>query len=186
MAVPPSVTSLTDPLAPTPTTAMTWVSEFITKLWAAIPPKLTLEVVSRLMPVIVIDAPAPPVAGLKAVIVGGNIKLKLLAEVVEPPGAVNATLPVLPEPTVAVITVFELTAKLCAGIPPKLMALVPVKPLPLMVTIVPLPPDKGVKLLITGKGIKVNPGERSSAIRIGHTDYSTGPTGSDNSCNLIW
>ena len=113
--------------------------------------------VPRFVPFMMMEVPLPPVDGLKEVIVGAGTKVKLPLEVTEPPEAVIATFPVVPVPTMAVICVFEIIVKCWAGVPPKLTMLVPVKPLPLIVTIVPFPPDEGVKLLITGGGINVNP-----------------------------
>lgn len=56
------------------------------------------------VPVIVTDAPTPPLAGAKPVIVGAGTKVKLVALCAVPPGVVTAIGPVLaPEGTVAVI-----------------------------------------------------------------------------------
>ena len=56
------------------------------------------------VPVIVTDAPTPPLGGVKPVIVGAGTKVKLVALCAVPPGLVTAIGPVLaPEGTVAVI-----------------------------------------------------------------------------------
>jgi hypothetical protein len=45
--------------------------------------------------------------------------------------------------------------KLAAAVPPKLTAVAPVNPEPVIVTEAPVPPDVGVNELITGAAIKV-------------------------------
>ena len=58
----------------------------------------------------------------------------------------------------AVMVVGDVTVKEVAGVPPKLTAVVPVKPLPVMVTVVPGPPLAGAEELIAGGGgMKVKP-----------------------------
>ena len=57
----------------------------------------------------------------------------MLAEVTVPPGNVIEILPVLPAPTVAVITVSDTTVYEPAVVPPMLTDNAPVKPLPFIV-----------------------------------------------------
>jgi hypothetical protein len=54
-----------------------------------------------------------------------------------------------------VIEVALLTVKSVAGVPPKFTAVVPVKPVPVMVTVVPpaTGPDAGTTLVTVGAGI---------------------------------
>ena len=58
----------------------------------------------KLVPLIVIEVPTPPLVGLKLVIVGAGTTTKLLALVAVPPAVVTVTGPLLaPAGTVAVI-----------------------------------------------------------------------------------
>ena len=59
--------------------------------------------------------------------------------------------------TTAVIWVAELTVKLVAAVPPKLTALALVKPVPVIVTEVPVPAVVGVNEVIAGAAEYVNP-----------------------------
>ena len=74
-----------------------------------------------------------------------------------PPAVVTATFPVPPIPTVAVIFVSELIINELACIPPKLIAVAPLKFVPVIFTIVPDPPVVGVNPVTMGAGINVNP-----------------------------
>ena len=74
-----------------------------------------------------------------------------------PPGVVIEISPVDPVPTVAVILVGELTVNDVDSVPPKLTAVAPVKFVPVIVTIVPVAADAGVKDVIAGPGINMNP-----------------------------
>ena len=67
-----------------------------------------------------------------------------------PAGFVTLTVPLLPFPTTAVIWVSESKEKLCADTPPNPTAVAPVKKEPVIMTVVPVPPDAGEKPLITG------------------------------------
>src|SRR5882672_1999574 len=99
--------------------------------------------------------PAGPLAGVKLVIVGELITVKLPALVAVPPGVVTLIVPVVaPAGTVAWIEVAELTVKLALA-PLNATAVVPVKLVPLMVTLVPTGPLAGVKLVIVGGLITV-------------------------------
>jgi hypothetical protein len=79
--------------------------------------------------------------------------------VATPPGVVTLTLPQFPALTTAVIEVLFTTVKELAGVPPKLTAVAPVKLVPVMVTVVPLPALAGVKALIVGAAASENPME---------------------------
>ena len=74
-----------------------------------------------------------------------------------PAGVVTTTLPEAPLPTVAVMLVELLTRNDCALTPPKLTAVAPVKLVPVIVTGVPVPALTGVKEMMVGGGIKLNP-----------------------------
>src|SRR5256885_13275473 len=91
--------------------------------------------------------PTGPLAGVKLVMVGGLITVKLPALFAVPPEVVTLIGPlVAPAGTVAVIAVAELTVKL-ALVPLNSTALAPVKFVPLIVTLVPTGPLAGVKLV---------------------------------------
>ena len=104
----------------------------------------------KLVPLMVTLVPTGPLAGVKLVIVGGLITVKLPALMAVPPGVVTLIVPVVaPAGTVACIEVAELTVKLALTLL-KATAVVPVKFVPLMDTLVPTGPLAGVKLVIVG------------------------------------
>ena len=150
VAVPPGVVTETVPVVPLPTTAVTWVAETTVTSVAAVPPMLTAVAPVRLVPLMVTEAPVPPEVGVKPVIVGAAIKVKLSVLVAVPPGVVTETVPVVPLPTLAVTWVAETTVTSVAAVPPMLTAVAPVRLVPLMVTEVPVTPDAGVNELIVG------------------------------------
>jgi len=156
VAVPPGVTTLTVPEAPEPTTAVMVVAELTVNDVAVIPPKLTAVAPVKSVPVIVTDVPAPPLVGVKDVIVGAGINVNP-ANDADPPTVVTLTSPDAPVPTVAVRLVAELTVNKVAATPPKLTALAPVRLVPVIVTDVPVPPLAGVKEVIVGDGINEKP-----------------------------
>ena len=67
-----------------------------------------------------------------------------------PLGVVIDTLPVVPAATTAVILVALTTEKDAAAVPPKLTAVAPVKFVPVIVTVVPVAADKGLKEVMAG------------------------------------
>ena len=79
--------------------------------------------------------------------------------VATPPGVVTVTLPQFPVLTTAVMEVLFTTKKELAAVPPKLTAVAPVRLVPVMVTVVPLPALLGVKALIVGGSASENPKE---------------------------
>src|SRR2546427_8916971 len=103
----------------------------------------------------VTPVPTGPLAGVKLVIVGELITVKLPALLAVPPGVVTLIVPVVaPVGTVAWIELAELTVKVALA-PLKATTVVPVKLVPLMVTLVPTGPLAGVKLVIVGGLITV-------------------------------
>ena len=72
---------------------------------AATPPMVTEVALFRCVPVMVIEAPLPALAGENEVMVGGGIKVKFMALVAVPPGVVTTMGPVAPLPTVTVMLV---------------------------------------------------------------------------------
>jgi hypothetical protein len=157
-AVPPCVaTEIVPPVVPTGTVARICVGEITVTLAAATPPKVTVEVVVKFVPVITIVVPTPAFVGEKLIIVGMEINVNP-AKFPVPPGVVTDTAPPnVPEATTAVIRVAETITKLDAATPPKLTAVAPVKFVPLMVTVAPAPTLVGVKLVTVGGGISTKP-----------------------------
>jgi len=144
--------------APTGTVAMISVADTTVKVTAGVPLKSTPVAVARLLPLICTLVPTGPLAGEKPVIVGGGVTVKLLgvsdADVAVPPAVVTDTRPVeAPAGTIAVIFMSVLTVKL-AAVPLKLTAVAPLKPVPLMTTLVPTTPLVGLKLVIVGVTVK--------------------------------
>jgi len=157
LAVPPGVLTDTLPDAPVETVAAICVAETTVKLLAGTPPKLTAVAPDRFVPIIEIIVPGEPLVGVKLVTVGGGTKVKP-PSVEVPPGVVTETLPLAaPAATTAVICVAEITVKLLAATPPKLTAVAPVKPAPVMVTVSPGPAPVGENDVIIGPATKVKP-----------------------------
>jgi hypothetical protein len=151
VAVPPGVVTLIGPVvAPPGTVAEIDVAELTVKL-ALVPLKVTAVVPVKFVPLIVTLVPTVPLVGEKFVIVGAlAVTVKLLALVAVPSDVVTIIGPVVaPLGTVAVIDVDELTVKL-ALTPLKATAMVAVKFVPLIVTLVPTGPLVGLKLVIVG------------------------------------
>ena len=65
-----------------------------------------------------------------------------------PPGVVTLTLPEVPDATTAVMLVAETTLNDVAAVPPKLTAVAPVKLVPVMITLVPIGPLVGEKVVM--------------------------------------
>lgn len=118
---------------------------------AATPPKLTAVVAVKLVPVIVMDAFALPFVGVNDVTVGAGINVNPPIDAV-PFEVVTLTLPDAPDPTTAVILVDELTVNELTAIPPKLIAVAPVKLVPVIITEPPAPALVGAKDDIVGAG----------------------------------
>ena len=137
------------PELPVPTIAVILVEDPTVKELAEIPPKLTLVVPVKLVPVIVTTVPLFPLVGVKELMIGGLPKVNPSLLPV-PFTVATATFPVVPVPTTAVIPLAESTTKDFAAVPPQLTEVVPVKLDPLMVTIVPLVPPIGVKDVTMG------------------------------------
>ena len=153
VAVPPGVVTLIGPLvAPLGTVAWSAVSETTVKA-ALVPPNVTLVVPVKFAPPIVTFTPAGPLVGAKDEIVGaGGVTVKAFALVAVPPGAVTLIVPVdAPVGTVAESEVSEPNVN-DALVPPNLTLVVPVKPLPVIVTFVPTGPVAGVNDAIVGAG----------------------------------
>ena len=74
-------------------------------------------------------------------------------KVAVPPGVVTVTLPEAPVPTTAAMFVAEFTVKELGAVPPKLASDAPVKSVPVMVIMVPVPPLTGENEVIVGEGM---------------------------------
>ena len=131
------------PTVPAGLTAVSCVAETMTTLVAGVAPKSTAVAVLKPVPVIVTEVPpaSEPAAGLTPVTVGAAMAVNWsAAEVVEtPPGLVTvmSTVPAGTAGLAAVICVAETTVKLLAANVPKSTTVVPLKPVPVMVTDVP-------------------------------------------------
>jgi len=145
------VTTILPVVAPLATTAVICVALSTVKLAATLPLNFTAVAPVKFVPVIVTEAPAKPLAGLKLEIVGAFVIVKLVADEAAPPGVPTRIFPVLVLlATVAVIWVALSTEKLAAGLPLNVNAVAPVKFVPVMTTAVPATPDAGVKLEMVG------------------------------------
>ncbi len=107
----------------------------------------------KYVPSIVTVCPGDADAGANEVIVGSGlgkyVKPVLLAE---PLGVVTATLPDAPPPTTAVMRLAFTTVKVCAGVPPKVTCVAPVKFVPLIVITVPVVAIAGENVVTVGTG----------------------------------
>ena len=159
-AVPPGVVRLTAPVAPIPTIARMEVEEITVNDVTGIPPNVMADVLLKLVPVIVISAPAAAVIGANAVIVGAGMKVNPSSEAV-PPGVVKLTAPDEPVPTIATMEVEETTVNAATGVPPNVMADVLLKLVPVILINAPAAAVLGANAVIVGAGIKVKPAKEA-------------------------
>jgi hypothetical protein len=102
----------------------------------------------------VTTVPTGPDVGVKLLIPGAGITVKLVELVAVPATFVTAIVPLaVPAATVAVICVALFTVKDVAAVPLNFTAEAPVNEVPVIVTTVPTGPEVGVKLVIVGGGI---------------------------------
>ena len=153
--VPLGVVTETFPELPVFTMAEIPLAESTVKVKAAVPPKLTVEAAVKLLPVIVIFVPFTPVLGVNPAM-EGPIWVNPFNEA-DPKGVVTVKLPVAPVPTTATMVVGEETWKEAALAPPNNIFVAPVKLVPVMVTLVPLLPEVGEKLVTVGGLPNTNP-----------------------------
>ncbi len=71
VAVPPSVVTVIIPLAPLPTVTVMAVA-LSAVMAAAVPPMVTAPALDRLVPLMMTDAPTPPLVGVKPVMDGAG------------------------------------------------------------------------------------------------------------------
>src|SRR5665213_234813 len=98
---------------------------------------------------------AGPDVGARPVRVGAGINVNVPTDVPVPFGVVTLTVTApLPAAVTAVIWVAEFTTKVAALVPPNWTAVAPVKPVPVMTTVVPpdAGPDVGANPVMVGAG----------------------------------
>ena len=103
----------------------------------------------------VVPPASGPNVGAKPEMLGAGRYPKVPADVPVPFGVVTLTVTApAPAGATAVICVAELTVKLVALMPPNCTAVAPVKPVPVMMTLVPpaAGPDVGARPVIVGGG----------------------------------
>jgi hypothetical protein len=158
LANPPTVTTTFPVVAPVGTAALIDVALHKVIVVAVVPLNFTVLVpwlVPNPLPVIVTDVPAPPVTGDKLVMLGA-VTVNGLPLLATPP-TVTTTFPVVaPVGTAALIDVALHKVIVVAVVPLNLTVFVPwllPKPLPVIVTEIPAPPEVGDKLVILGAAI---------------------------------
>jgi hypothetical protein len=156
LAVPPGVVRLSAPVDPLPTTATIVVDETTVNAVTGVPPRVIANVASKLLPVMVINAPVAAAVGVKDIMIGAGINIKPFKLAV-PPGVVKLSAPVDPLPTTATIVVDETTVNAVTGVPPRVIADVASKLLPVMVINAPVAAAVGVKDVMMGAGINIKP-----------------------------
>ena len=151
--VPKAVVTLMGPVvAVTGTLAVMAVAVLVT-IVAAMPLKVTAVALPRLVPVMVTVLPTAPLTGVKLVIVGGPMTVKLAALVPVPLGAVTLILPVVaPAGTTVVIDVAEATVNDATGVVLNITVVTPSKLVPVRVIAAPTVPDVGEKAVTVGAG----------------------------------
>jgi biotin-(acetyl-CoA carboxylase) ligase len=155
-AVPPGVVRLTAPVEPELTRATIEVADTTVNVVTGVPPSVTMEVPFKLVPVILISAPAPADVGAKEVMVGAGINVNPANDAV-PPGVVRLTAPDDPVPTMATMEVADTTVKEVTGVPPNVITDVLLKLVPVIESNDPAAAVLGVKAVIVGAGINVKP-----------------------------
>ena len=151
--VPTAVVTLMGPVVAPAGTLVEMVVAVLVTMRAGTPLKVTAVALPRLVPVMVTVVPTSPEVGVKLVMEGGPITVKLVVLVPVPLGAVTLTGPVVaPGGTVTVIDVAETTLNDVAGVVLNLTAVAPRKLVPVIVTVVPAAPVVGVNLVAVGAG----------------------------------
>jgi biotin-(acetyl-CoA carboxylase) ligase len=155
-AEPPGVVRLTAPEEPLPTTAIMAVEETTVNELTGVPPNVMVEVLLKLVPVMVIKAPAAAVAGANAAIVGAGMNVNPSSEA-KPPGVVKLNTPEEPLPTIAMMDVEETTVNELTEVPPSVTTEVLLKFVPVIVMSDPAAAIVGANAVIVGAGMNVNP-----------------------------
>ena len=152
VAVPPGVATVILPVvAPLGTVAVTLPS--FTKTNAAeVPLNRTPLTAVKWFPLIVTEVPATPLEGEKPLMVGAllPVTVKLDELVAVPPGVVTVILPVVAPLGTVAVTLPSFTKTNAAEVPLNRTPLTAVKWFPLIVTVEPIAPLDGEKLLMVG------------------------------------
>jgi hypothetical protein len=148
--VPPAVVTAIGPVVAPAGTAAVIVEALSVVMVAETPLKVRLVAFPRLVPEIVTTVPTAPDDGLKPVIFGALITLKLATLTAVPPPVVTLIVPVVaPAGTVVVIFV-AVFVRIAAALPLNESAVAPERLTPVIVTPAPTPPDAGVKPAMQG------------------------------------
>jgi hypothetical protein len=158
VAVPPGVVTAMAPVVAPVGTVKVMVVPFTTvKPVITTPFRVTEVAPVKLVPVSVTTVPTVPIPGVKDVMVGAGITVKLVAEVAVPVGVAIVITPVVAVfGTVAVTCVAEFTKKVVAALPLNATCEASERFVPVMTTTVPTGPMMGVKLVIVGGTPTVN------------------------------
>ncbi len=143
------------PVDPVPTNTIILVGETTVKDVAAVPPKLNAVAPVKFVPVIVTVDPDAAVVGEKEVIVGDCMRVNP-PNVAVPSGVKTDTFPDAPAPKTEVIIVEDTTVKDAAAVPPKLTAEVPVKLVPVRITVEPAIALDGLTEVIVGSRLDID------------------------------
>jgi hypothetical protein len=177
--LPPGVLTTNKPVvAATGTVVEIWLSLFTVKT-AGVPLKVTLVAPVNPVPAITTAVPDIPLEGVTVARVGTGegLTVKFVALETVPPAAVTVIAPVVALlGTTAVIWVGEGTLKVVADTPANLTPDTPKKLVPVKVTVVPITPPFGVKLVKVGDGGRGAAAMASLAITIPDPETSSTPT----------
>ena len=162
------ITDIVPDVAALGTGALIELRDTIVKGDASTPLNFTEVAPIKPLPPIYTCVPAVPEIGVKDVIIGRTVKLVGLVAVpavvvtdIEPVNAITGA--------VAVIEVSESTEKVAdeaAPCPVNLTEVAPVKPLPLIVTVVPVVPEAGLKDVILGGCVTVSDDDPELAAKL--------------------
>jgi hypothetical protein len=151
----PFTTVIAPVLAPDGTVALMLVVLF-TVYTASVPLNLTLVTAVKLLPVMLTLVPTGPVPGVKLLTVGAGITVNELPLLAEPAGLVTLTNPVVAVFGTDTVMVVLFTIVNPGAFTPLICTCVAhVKPVPVMVIVVPKVPVDGVNELTVGAGITV-------------------------------
>jgi len=162
VAVLPAIVTVIVPVVAPLGTVVVMLVAVLAVTVAVVPLNITVlfaGVVLKFVPVMVTDAPIMPAGGANEIIVGSDtvVTVKLVAEVAVIPATVTAMEPVVaPSGTVTVMLVAALAVTVAAT-PLNVTVLLDVMALkfvPVIVTVVPIGPEAGVKLLMVGGVIR--------------------------------
>jgi hypothetical protein len=152
-SVPSGVVTTIGPVVAVEGTVVEILSDELTVKFAKTPLNVTEVAPSKFTPLIETDVPTGPLVGEKDVIDGSSfaVTMKSSALASVPSGVVTEIFPVeAPVGTLAVILVFEFTVNTDWSTPLNSTRVAPVRPVPLIVTVVPTGPLCGLKDVMFG------------------------------------